>query len=65
MPSKLPSLRPENELHLKKIFVKEGPSLKVKLPNTYTCPKMKINGKKPSKFQFHFPGLLEACPCGL
>ena len=24
------------------------------------CPNMKINGKKPSKFQFHFPGLLLA-----
>ena len=24
------------------------------------CPKLKMNGKKPSKWQFHFPGLLEA-----
>ena len=26
------------------------------------CPKMKINDKKLSKFQFHFPRLLVACP---
>ena len=25
------------------------------------CPKLRMNGKKPSKFQFHFPGLLKAC----
>ena len=25
------------------------------------CPKLKMNDKKPSRFQFHFLGLLEAC----
>ena len=34
---------------IKKIFVKEGPSLKVKLTNTYTCPKMKIHRWQKTK----------------